>query len=234
MGSQEIDPSFLGELEEDGWTPERRYYKNEKYFVKRSLRPEEYLSTSRGLYTPPLGKERLQNEAASLRFVQHETNLPVPKVHYEFTFQNAYYLVLDNIEGITLSNLPEEQKPPVLLRLDSYITALHRLKSNVIGGPSGLIVPPLRITANTGQYIWHLNSPSTWNHVFCHNDLSEANVIVDPNGNDIKAIIDWEYAGFYPEFFEAAAYTRKGSRAQATNDTPENIRRMVEFFRAIE
>ena len=37
--------------------------------------------------------------------------------------------------------------------------------------------------------------------VFCHNDLSN-NVIVDPGALKVNAIIDWEYAGFYPEQFE--------------------------------
>ena len=32
--------------------------------------------------------------------------------------------------------------------------------------------------------------------VFCHNDLSANNVIVDPKTLKIAAIIDWEYAGF--------------------------------------
>lgn len=46
--------------------------------------------------------------------------------------------------------------------------------------------------------------------VFCHNDLSAANVIVDPETLKITAIIDWEYAGFYPPEFEAPFYRRPG------------------------
>jgi aminoglycoside phosphotransferase (APT) family kinase protein len=46
--------------------------------------------------------------------------------------------------------------------------------------------------------------------VFCHNDLSANNVIVDPDSLKIKAIIDWEYAGFYPPEFEAPFYRRPG------------------------
>ena len=46
--------------------------------------------------------------------------------------------------------------------------------------------------------------------VFCHNDLSTHNVIVDPETLAVKAIIDWEYAGFFPEEFEGMFFRRSG------------------------
>jgi len=46
--------------------------------------------------------------------------------------------------------------------------------------------------------------------VFCHNDLSTHNVIVDPETLCVKAIIDWEYAGFFPEEFEGMFFYRPG------------------------
>ena len=49
--------------------------------------------------------------------------------------------------------------------------------------------------------------------VFSHNDLSAANVIVDPDTLKINAIIDWEYAGFYPLGFDRPFYKRRGSTA---------------------
>lgn len=45
---------------------------------------------------------------------------------------------------------------------------------------------------------------------FCHNDLSANNVIVDAQNLKIRAIVDWEYAGFYPPEFEAPFYQRLG------------------------
>lgn len=47
--------------------------------------------------------------------------------------------------------------------------------------------------------------------VFCHNDLSTHNVIVDPKTLKINAIIDWEYAGFFLPEFEAPFYRRRGA-----------------------
>ncbi|KAF2878605.1 kinase-like domain-containing protein [Massariosphaeria phaeospora] len=38
--------------------------------------------------------------------------------------------------------------------------------------------------------------------VLTHGDLHFHNIIVDPDSHKIEAIIDWEYAGFYPEWAE--------------------------------
>jgi hypothetical protein len=46
--------------------------------------------------------------------------------------------------------------------------------------------------------------------VFCHNDLSMDNIIVDEKTFKIKAIIDWEYAGFFTPEFERPFYQRAG------------------------
>ncbi len=50
--------------------------------------------------------------------------------------------------------------------------------------------------------------PSDEDLVFCHNDLSAPNVIVDRDTLEVKAIIDWEYAGFYPKEFEMEFFKR--------------------------
>lgn len=49
--------------------------------------------------------------------------------------------------------------------------------------------------------------------MFCHNDLSAHNVIVDPETLKVNAIIDWEYAGFFPEHFEGMFFRRPGPSA---------------------
>ena len=47
-------------------------------FVKRSLRPKEFLTGVKGLRVPRLGVERLKNEAEALRYIRQHTNIPVP------------------------------------------------------------------------------------------------------------------------------------------------------------
>src|SRR4051812_38759030 len=58
---------------------------------------------------------------------------------------------------------------------------------------------------------WNMKPRDSEDLVFCHNDLSTHNVIVDPETLKIKAIIDWEYAGFYPAEFEGMFFRRPGA-----------------------
>ena len=46
--------------------------------------------------------------------------------------------------------------------------------------------------------------------MFCHNDFSTHNVIVNPSTLKVNAIIDWEYAGFYPVEFEGLSFDGQG------------------------
>lgn len=57
--------------------------------------------------------------------------------------------------------------------------------------------------------------------VFCHNDLSMHNIIVDPETFKINAIIDWEYAGFYPAEFEMPFYLRPGPSVALTGEADD-------------
>ena len=66
------------------------------------------------------------------------------------------------------------------------------------------------MTRLTGREQWDLRSSESEEFVFCHNDLSMRNVIVDPVSLKICAILDWEYAGFYPDFFERKFFERLG------------------------
>ncbi len=38
--------------------------------------------------------------------------------------------------------------------------------------------------------------------MFCHNDLSNRNILVDPTTFRITGIIDWEFAGYFPSEWE--------------------------------
>jgi thiamine kinase-like enzyme len=77
---------------------------------------------------------------------------------------------------------------------------MQTLRSEAIGGVSGLVCPPYRVTLKTPNDVWYLKRSTSKEFVFCHNDLSQHNVIVDPETLQNNAIIDWEYAGFYPDF----------------------------------
>ncbi|KAF4448115.1 protein kinase-like protein [Fusarium austroafricanum] len=189
-------------------TAERKYYQREQSFIKRSLREKEYHQGPYGPCIPHLSKERLQNEAECLRFIHSNTNIPVPAVYADFEDDGAYYLVTEFIQGVEMNDLPMEKKNLVGEELKQHLHTLHSLKSTTIGGPSGLLVPPRSVIESTTQDHWVLQPSNTGEeeYVFCHNDLSEYNVIVNPETSKIAAIIDWEHGSFFPEYFEAPIY----------------------------
>lgn len=206
------------------FTFERKYYHRGNAFIKRSLRPREFRTGYQGLHVPRVGKERLLNEAASLRYIREMTNIPVPTVYCDFEDDGAYYLVTEYIDGVSMSELQEEEKSTVSKEVNQHLATLRNLKSRNIGGPTGIVIPPYRVTLHTKNDYWALEPSDTNEYVYCHNDLSQQNIIVDPDTLKIKAIIDWEYSGFYPSFFEALFYKRLGplSAVQGeVDDTPD-------------
>ncbi|KAL4950838.1 kinase-like domain-containing protein [Aspergillus filifer] len=206
-------------------TFERGYYHCDSLFIKRSLRPSEFRTSQRGLHIPRLGKERLQNEAESLRFIRRTTNIPVPTVHAALEVDDSFFLITDYIQGTSMSQLSEGQKRIVCIELRQHLATLHAIKSNTTGGPSGLVIPPYRVMKCSVKDDWPIRSSDNAEYVFCHNDLSQPNVIVDPDTLKIRAIIDWEYAGFFPEYFEAPFYERLGPSVaiEGENDDVESL-----------
>ncbi|KAK3292985.1 kinase-like domain-containing protein [Chaetomium fimeti] len=189
------------ELYEEGCfatTFERKYYHRGGAFIKRSLRPREFRTNQRGnLHVPRINGERIKNEADTLRYIRQHTDIPVPTVYADFEDDEAYYLVVEYVKGISMAHLPDDQMAV-------------GLRSDHIGGPSGIVIPPYRVMRQATKDDWDLRRSEKKEYVFCHNDLSQHNVIVDPNTLKITAIIDWEYAGFYPANFEMPFYRRDG------------------------
>ena len=62
----------------------------------------------------------------------------------------------------------------------------------------------------SGRQEWRMKPSESEELVYNHGDFSTNNVIVDPVTLKVKAILDWEYAGFYPEQFERKFFKRVG------------------------
>jgi len=212
-------------------SPERKYYRDGNTFVKRSLRTTEWqINPVRGvIHVPRQGRERVLNEASAMRYIADNTNIPITKLHCDFEDDGAVYLVMEYVEGNTMDQLSADQRKVVQLELDRHIETLHGLKSRIVGGPSGLVVPPHRVTLKSPREVWELKESEFDEYVFCHNDLSQQNVIVDPVTLQIRAIIDWEYAGFYPEFFDFPFFKRLGPSV-ALDDEVDDTEKLLEFL----
>jgi hypothetical protein len=235
---------------------ERKYLRHTNFHIKRSLRFTELYPASPAqsnagsdpyneapeprLYVPRLSRERLQNEADALRFVATLTDVPVPKVLALFEDLGACFLITETVPGVEMSRLREEDKEVVNRQLRKHIATLHSLRSNILGGPGGQIIVPRPVMRASHQDHWNLmqgnpvEGATKARYVFCHGDLSEHNIIVDPEALQVQAILDWEHAGFWPEFFEGEMYTRAGPRACWDVDCPVRVGRMLGFLQANE
>ncbi|KAL8357450.1 hypothetical protein RB598_002321 [Gaeumannomyces tritici] len=192
-------------------TPERKYYRYGNTWIKRSLRPTEWQKHGGFMFVPKFNTERIINEGACLRFVAEHTDIPVPRLHACFEDDGAAYLITEFVEGVALGQLEPAQQRIVVPELERHMAALKVLTSSRWGGPEGVVLPPYRVMRRSKGHPWLMRRRGDGESlVFCHNDLSANNIIVDPYTLRIKAIIDWEYAGFFPPEFDKPFYLRPG------------------------
>lgn len=92
--------------------------------------------------------------------------------------------------------------------LDTVVfSQLERLKSKE-RGLDGFVMPPHWLSLdvlcpwrgnNTAWSTWPLQTPE---YVFQHGDIAPHNFIVDPETLEVRGLIDWEYAGYFPRNME--------------------------------
>ncbi|KAL2121040.1 hypothetical protein VTJ04DRAFT_5067 [Mycothermus thermophilus] len=209
-------------------TGDRKYYRRGNAFIKRCLRAREIPPESQ--HFARLRKESIKNEADTLRYIRRNTSIPVPLLFCDFEDDDAYYLITEYVEGVSMADLPEQQQRVVMEELEEHLRELKKLTSNRLGGPSGIVIPPYRVLCETDRDDWsRLRVAERPEYVFCHNDCSQHNVIVNPETLKIAAIVDWEYAGFYPEYFEFPFYKRRGPSV-ALDEEEDDTNRLLEFL----
>lgn len=193
---------------------DKKYFHVGHWFMKRTLRKHEWQSISDGtvVIPPTTYPQRWKNDAAILRFLRKETNVPLPPAECTFEDDGAFYLQTQHVQGVGMNELTQEEKETVMRELRQHVATLQSLQSDTPGVPGeSLLYPPQRVTSGR----WKINS--CWkprvgkgDYFFCHNDLGQHNVIVDPDTLAIKAIIDWEFGGFWPAWFERPFWKRPG------------------------
>ena len=93
-------------------TAEKMYRINDGGRVlKRSLRQDENSVTSNGeAIVPLLVVDRLKNETECMRFIKEHTDIPVPKVLDTCEEHGSYYLWMEFIDGVEMSELTDEEQ----------------------------------------------------------------------------------------------------------------------------
>ncbi|KAL1844424.1 hypothetical protein VTK73DRAFT_2575 [Phialemonium thermophilum] len=179
------------------------------------------------LTTSPLGIT--PNEAAAMRFVRQHTSIPVPEVRGT----DWDRITMEYVEGETLHDawpkLGEEDKAAIRDQLRDYIQQLRSLQGLYVGRLDGIPAQapglfqrsggPFRTVAEFHQFllgqtrvhnghrdIIRRELKDDYAIVFTHCDLAPRNIIV--RDARIVAVIDWEMAGWYPEYWEYALMIR--------------------------
>jgi len=85
---------------------------------------------------------------------------------------------------------------------DIVLPELRRLRLRNLGQPGGVVFPPPRVSAFDDRPLWQPKIGATERYIYCHNDLAQQNIVVEPKTLEITSLIDWEYSGFFPPDFE--------------------------------
>ena len=147
-----------------------------------------------------------------MTFVAHNTPIPVPRVlDWSVDDDGTASLTMEAVEGRTLEefrdsdDLNQEEKALLMRNVESFMDdivfpQLATLRSGTIGQLAGVLFFPPHVAAAlicllTPTMPWLIRQsrlpPSDTPSVTIHSDSFE-----------VKYILDWEYAGFFPPGFE--------------------------------
>jgi aminoglycoside phosphotransferase len=224
MDSNPPEPNF----DYEATLADRKYFFNinDTTFIKRTLRRSEWMYNMTGNLVVPSTtmRYRLENEAACLKYLA-STDIPIANLQGIFQDDGAVYLMTKYIDGVSMTHLEQEQKNIVKKELETYRDVLKSLRSKKPGIPgTTFICPQYRVFRDWRKHsVWKVKDDveleeGEEDFVFCHNDLAQHNVIVDPETLNIKAIIDWEFSGFFPRWFEEAYWEKPGPAYTVGNE----------------
>jgi Choline/ethanolamine kinase len=170
-------------------------------------------------------------EACSTIYAKKIIGIKCPEIISYGKIDKFTYLIMEFVEGINLGDiwlgLKEDDKEKIRKSIDIEVHKMKKNKSSFIGNfeldkelnlykkyvSDGNIYETLGFPEsspcinNIEKWFEFTKEKFSYNNedcdfVFSHNDLGPWNIIVDKETLELKTIIDWEYAGFYPRYYE--------------------------------
>lgn len=163
-----------------------------------------------------------------MRYIADNTTIPIPNVHsIELHDGDIKSISMDYIDDRTLEDawldMVPSQKILIAQELHGFILQLRKLKKD--SGPKrrgnaslkthtqDFKPSPDLLALFTPHSLLMMDSsgPDMLKHgplglkdklVFTHGDLAPRNILVNNEGH-VSAVLDWEYAGWYPEWWES-------------------------------
>lgn len=176
-------------------------------------------------------------EAQTLCFIKNSgLGIPVPEVYWSGMVENMGVIEMEMIAGDTLQSLwgglSTDEKRSYAQQLGEMVNRLRSLEGSYIGSLAQRPAVDARRDRNYGgpfdgeaafnnfllsntisstpkiyrKMLEDLLSTTTHKILFTHGDLSPTNIIV--KGGRIVGVVDWEYAGWYPEYWEFVQFFR--------------------------
>jgi aminoglycoside phosphotransferase (APT) family kinase protein len=185
--------------------------------------------------------DMVRNEFNALQRVHRETSIPAPEPLDVIPKGGKSYLLTTRVPGAPLwlcqGLLSDADCDEIVAQLKSYVAQLRDLPKtvnpemaicNTLGEPcrdhriwSADPIGPFADEAAFSQCLRFSDEPSRRGHkmVFTHADLNPRNILVDqvalPDGSSgwrVTGIVDWETAGYYPEYWDYTKALFEGFR----------------------
>ncbi|PQE13547.1 kinase-like domain protein [Rutstroemia sp. NJR-2017a WRK4] len=175
------------------------------------------------------GRHLKLSEAEAMKYIATHTSIPVPHVYEAVSDGKLTSITMDFIEGDRLdkvwNSLPEATKLSLAAQINSMLVQLRSLRGRYIGAVNNdkaidsrrydLEGGPFETEAQFNEFLLSDVYPQVpkcflhmaerallTNHaiVFAHGDLAPRNMIV--RDGKVVAVLDWENAGWYPEYWD--------------------------------
>ena len=229
-----------GEFYEWELPADRHYTLTSTTFTKRQLRQlERYNNIYGELITVPWSRERLENERDALIFISQNTTIRVPKVLHFSVEDGGASVTMEAVDGETMDvlakTLDEGDQEKLNRNVFQYINEtvlpqLNQLTSSTLGSVQGKIVPPYRLQDKRERTHWPSKTSATKDFVYCHNDLAQHNIVVNPETLQVVSIIDWEFSGFYPRGFEFPFWLTPRAKRMDWGDDDPALQRLIKLI----
>jgi hypothetical protein len=165
---------------------------------------------------PDHSRIAIRNEYHAIQYVRQHTTIPVPNiVEFVDVPDTPVRIVMEYVENALpwkALRMPKDAQVRMVKQLESFVYQLHSLTDpdcrSFAGFPLfGLRFEDTHIPVQDFKYRrYDSNSP----YVLVHGDLAWHNLLFDPITFEIKCVMDWEYAGFYPVEVESEYWRREG------------------------
>ncbi|KAM3422441.1 hypothetical protein BST61_g2789 [Cercospora zeina] len=171
-------------------------------------------------------------ELEALRFAAANTNIPVPRLYRMHRLNDQLALEMEFLSGCaTLQdcwrNYTIQQKQAVVDEIGVFIKQLRKLEPpdpQRISSTSGGACRDIRV-GTVRRFGPFADSAAFHRICFTHGDLAAINIFV--RDAKVVAIIDWECAGWYPEYWE---YTKAHYNSVYLPEFYEMLRQRVDRY----